>query len=219
MTKSIKSIPKLEDVLFALKEDIFSSFNCHAVGKIESFNKDTQRAKISIMYSRKVESDSDTQNRVDYPLMADIPVIIPSGGVGSLRFPISSGDFCLVLFNDRDIDNFIEAGAFSQLNSDRKHSFSDGVAIVGLFPSSFSLSDYSDEKTELVHDETKISLGDKIKVKNSVTSLYLVMNDMMTILNTISAAVAVSPGNPSFPGLTAVVTATKAKLDSLMEQS
>jgi hypothetical protein len=46
--------------------------------------------------------------------------------------PIQSGDTCLVLFCDRDLDNWFESGQITTLNSNRVHDLSDGVALVGI---------------------------------------------------------------------------------------
>ncbi|CAK9250669.1 unnamed protein product [Sphagnum jensenii] len=46
--------------------------------------------------------------------------------------PIAQGDQCLILFNDRSIDNWFTSGQVQPLASSRLHSFSDGIALVGL---------------------------------------------------------------------------------------
>lgn len=214
---SIKSEPTLQTVIDLLRENIFSSLNCHAIGVIKSFDASTQRAYVEVAYSRKVENKADAQERIDYPALVDVPVICLGGGQGSIRFPISEGDNCILLFNDRDIDNFLESDSFNQLASDRKHSFSDAIALVGIRNKANKLTDYTSDRTELVHDSAKISMKQKIRIKNASSDLHTVLSDIMTILTTISNAVAVAPGNPSFPGLLASVTAAQAKLNNLLE--
>lgn len=217
MAQEMSTEPTLADLLRIFRTEIFSNLNCHHVGYIDSFDASKQMANVHIAYSRKVEEDTSTHERADYPMLLDVPVIVLGGGSGSLRFPIAPGDTCILLCNDKDLDNFMTGGKGNLLNTDRRHSFSDAVALVGLRSLVDVLSNYSTDRTELVHDETKLSLKDKIKLENAATSLYSVLTDVMTILNTISAAVAVNPGNASFPGLTAVVDSAKAKLDTLME--
>lgn len=214
---SLTSVPTLLDILNAHRDEIFSNFNCHAVGKIEEFNHLEQTAKVSIEYQRIVENMPSTNQRLDYPTLIDIPVIVLGGGNGSIRFPIKSGDTCLVLFNDRDIDGWVTSGMKGPLASDRKHSFADGVALVGLRSMADNFDDYDPDRAELVFGKTKVSLGDKIRIKNAITDLYTVMDSMVTILNTLSAGVGVNIGNPIYPGLTAQVALLKTKLDNLLE--
>ena len=213
----INSVPSLLDILNAQREEIFSSLNCHAIGKIEEFNHLEQTAKVSIEYQRSVENMPSTKSRVEYPVLLEIPVIVLGGGNGSIRFPIKSGDNCIVLFNDRDIDGWLTTGSKGPLASDRKHSFSDGIALVGIRSMADNFDDYDPDRTELVHSETKISLSDKIRIKNAVSDLYTVMDSLVTILNTLAAGVGVTPGNPIYPGLAVQVALLKIKIDNLLE--
>ena len=45
--------------------------------------------------------------------------------------PAVTGDACLVVFSDVDIDRWFETGEASAPNSPRRHSLSDGFAFVG----------------------------------------------------------------------------------------
>ena len=182
---TITSEPTLINVVQALRTDIFSSLNCHAIGRIESFNELYQTAIVSIEYQRKVENKPDTYDLKDYPNLIDIPVVVLGGGNGSIRFPIASGDTCLVLFNDRDMDGWFTSGSKAPLSSDRKHSFSDGVALVGLRSMSNNLEDYDSSRTELVHDKTKISLENKVRIKNDIANLYDVIDGLFAQLATL----------------------------------
>ena len=194
---TITSQPTLINVVNALKEDIFSSLNCHAVGKIESFNELEQTAIVSIEYHRQVENKPDTYGLKDYPNLIDIPVMVFGGGLGSIRFPIKSGDNCLVLFNDRDIDGWFTSGSKAPLSSERKHSFSDGIAIVGLRSMADNFDDYSADRTELVHDKTKISIENKVRIKNDLANLFDVIDGLFTQLASLTPVTGMPVANIS----------------------
>ena len=100
----------------ALKQEIFHSLHCALPGNIVSFNPVSQTA--SIQPAAKVGS-------MQYPVLTDVPVFMP------VSFEINSGDACLVIFSDVDIDNWLETGEASAPNSPRRHSLSDGFAFVG----------------------------------------------------------------------------------------
>ena len=107
---------------------------------------------------------------VDYPFLADCPVIALGGGNGALTFPITTGDDCLVFFNDRDIDSWFSGSSTSAPATLRLHSFSDGIILVGLRSLNNVLVNYSGSNVELRTKDglTKISIagdGSKITVK------------------------------------------------------
>lgn len=223
MSNKLYLDPSLQVVLDLLKKEIFANLNCHAIGKIESFDASNQTAQIKIAYS-KISINDDANIFVkavkEYPLLVSCPVLIASGGKGSLRFPIQSGDECLVLFNDRDIDNWFNGSGNSILASDRQHSFSDAMAIVGIKSLAQSLSEYSTEKTELVHDKLKISMGDKLKIANQTANLSLfdILFEMMAIIETLTTTNCVVGYPVSIsPAQSAQITVLKNKLSLLME--
>ena len=131
--------PDLRTILNGLKAEVMSGLNCHQVGRIESYNVATQTATVSITMKRVVFNKEQTlngqlqlqSNLVDYPILVDCPVFVLFGGGARLTMPIQAGDTCLVLFGDRDIDNWFAAGTTQAPNSARTHRLSDGFALVG----------------------------------------------------------------------------------------
>lgn len=68
---------------------------------------------------------------VTMPLLADVPVIFPSGGGFTWTFPIAQNDECLVVFSSRCIDDWWQTGQIGLQPELRMHDLSDGFAIVG----------------------------------------------------------------------------------------
>jgi hypothetical protein len=182
MTKKTQSNPTMASVLKDFKSNIFADLNCHAIGKIESFNILKQTASASIVHKRVSELDVEEFGEIepmDYPKLVDCPVLIMGGGDGSIRFPVKNGDNCVILFNDRDIDGWYSGGGDNLLASNRKHSFSDGIIIVGLHSLKNPITNYSEDRTELVHDKTMISMKDRIRIKNDFANLFTILNLLM----------------------------------------
>ena len=100
----------------ALKRDFFSSLHCALPGNIVSFDAEKQTAEIQPAV--KVGS-------MTYPILSDVPVFMP------VPFEVNSGDACLVVFADIDIDAWMQTGEASVPGSARRHSLSDGFAFVG----------------------------------------------------------------------------------------
>ena len=208
--KTLTSKPTLINVVEALREDIFSNLNCHAIGKIQEFDPSTQLATVSIEYNRAVENNEDTYERVDYPNLSGVPVLFNK----CFRYPIKTGDYCILLFNDRDIDNWVSTRSKTRLASERKHSFSDAIAIVGLSP----IDDFSSNRVEMVNGSTKISMNEKIKIMNASADLFSILNGVLDILSTLTTTncvvgspVAISPAQAT------QIISYKAQLALLLE--
>lgn len=215
--------PTLSDVLTEHKKDLMLSMNCHSIAKIESFNSSNQTCEASLVYSKTYNTRNDdgtyTPEQVEYPLLLDCPVIVLGGGQSGLTMPIESGDECLILFNDRDIDNWFKGATSGKVASTRKHSFSDGIALVGLKSLSNSISDYDNSNPVLFNGDTKITLKEqKIKIENSVESLNDILQDLIIAINGIVTTNCVI-GNPVAlnPASIATINLVATRLGGLLE--
>jgi len=132
LNNSQRLTPSFDDLLELFKANIFATMNCVQIGKIEKFTKGEQTAEIQIQVKRQVND----KKSVAYPVLVDCPVVVLQGGGAFLEFPIAKGDYCVVLFNDRDIDNWWDSATVAEPSSSRKHNLSDGMALVGLNPKS-----------------------------------------------------------------------------------
>lgn len=128
--------PDLDDLLDELKNDIFANLNCIEIGKVNSVNLSEQTVEVEIQFKRRV---GETETK-EYPLLVDVPFFILQGGGAFLELPIAEDDYCIVLFNDRCIDSWWDAGNLAEPLTTRKHDLSDGIALIGLNPKSSVLS-------------------------------------------------------------------------------
>jgi hypothetical protein len=130
--------PELNDILDDFKNEIFRDFNCIKIGAIKSYDKVTASAEVQIKI--KEWTDYANDKSIGYPVIQDVPIMVLQGGGSWLEFPIAEGDPCLLLFNDRDIDNWWISGNETTPNSLRKHELSDCLAIVGINPKANALA-------------------------------------------------------------------------------
>lgn len=126
--------PDMDDILVEIKNEIFATMNCIQIGKIEKVNSN-QTCEISIQFKRRINGDQIA----DYPLLVDCPYVVLSGGGSYIDMPIKAGDFCLVLFSDRNIDEWWSTANIKEPQDRRKHSLSDGIALVGINPETTAL--------------------------------------------------------------------------------
>lgn len=208
--------PTLSDVLLNFQKQIFLSFNCHAIATIQNFYDGTTtipntgpKVDATVNYSRSYFVRNTTgdyvQQDVPYPILLSIPLIVMGGGNACLTFPVAKGDQCLVLFNDRDIDNWVRGGTSGPVSSPRLHSFSDGIALVG--PHQFPITDYDNTRVVLrgsLDGTTMVGVSQtKIKIANTAEgTLGTILGNLMTAIETLNSTLvtlttAMSTATPS----------------------
>lgn len=211
--------PELRDVLDVHKADIMRSINCVQIGKIDTYTAATRTADVSLVFKRLLPDGT----KIDYPQLKDCPVFILSGGASRFSMPIETGDTCLVLFNDRDIDTWHLSGQTQVPNTARTHSVSDGFVLVGVQ----SLADvvgataaivelFTDKPFKATANgvELDATLG-KIKLKNAAQSLKTILDALIDAI----ALITVTTGGvtSTVPNNAAVITALKVQIALLLE--
>lgn len=203
--------------------EISSDLNCHQVGTIQAFNAATQLATIQIVMTRQIAGVA-----VPYPLLVNCPVVVLKGGKAYMTFPIAVGDECLVLFNDRDIDNWWESSQTTlPPNSQRIHALSDGFAIPGISSKKNAIANYSTTAAVFgFNGDTEISLFSngvtadsyltilsqgKLTIHSNGSSIPMTANSvtLVSILDALMAALTTgwtdtNGDTPSGPTLTAL---------------
>lgn len=215
--------PDLRALLQGLKTEIFAGLNCHQVGQIESFDAASQTATVSLLVQRVVFNLEQslgaglqlTPRIVNYPILVDIPVFVLSGGGAVITCPVAAGDSCLVLFNDRDLDNWFATGAPAQPNTARMHSIADGLALVGFRSKRNPVGAYSTTDAEIrnVPLGGRVSVGAKIAIANNSTDLKTALDALMTAL----LGWVDTHGDTPNPATIAALNAAKAQIDALLK--
>lgn len=193
----IPNDPELSDLLSLFRKDLLLGLNCHHVGTVKAFDAATQTAKVTINYKRTY-FEPDALGVIqpvlkDYPILIDAPVIFLGGGNFQLTFPVASGDECLVIFNDRDIDNWFAGSTNAPVATPRLHAFSDAFVLVGLRSLRNSILTLSSEAVELRNKAGTIKVSvfdDKVKATAGTTSLEINTEGKLVITNITGEFVA-----------------------------
>lgn len=192
--------PTLASLLNLFKENLMSELNCHQVGEIVSFDPSNQTAEVQIKMLRMINGVLK-----EYPVLVDCPCVVLSGGKGRLTLPISAGDSCLVLFNDKDIDNWFSGGQSVTPRTERMHNFSDAIALVSVRNQQNKIEDYLADGTELKYGDSTIKLQDnKVTITNGTAQVEL-SSGVVTIT---ASSVVVNAPTTSFTGAVAITGAT-----------
>lgn len=217
--KAHDNVPDVElrDLLELVKKNIMLSLNCHALGKITKFDKTTQTCEVKISYDRRYTKNTQETGQVDeevpYPILSDVPLISLRGGDSGITFPIAVGDNCLILFNDRDMDNWWSGKTNGLVRSSRLHDMSDALAIVGVSNSKEFIQNYDDQRASIFNGTTRVAVGsDKILIENQLGTLNQHLQELVTVLQG-----AVISGTAFNPATISALGATALKIGSLLE--
>ena len=101
------------------------------IGKIETYNPQTNRASITPVGS----FTAPDWQEIPYPTIHNVPLQFPcgNGGKSGCTFPVKTGDTCIIIFADHQIENFLSGEKSDDM---RNHSLNDAYAIPTLFSAS-----------------------------------------------------------------------------------
>ena len=172
---SVKEIvtPDLSMIAQMITDDVFQRLNKVNIGRIESFDPITQTASVSLLIKRVLSDNDDGSTTLDNrPLLPHCLVMGNYGGKAHITLPIAIGDECLVLFNDRELDNWYTTGQPQAPDTNRKHHIADGIVFVGVRSIKNVISDYSTNSIRLKNLESQIDvLQNKVEVLTTLVEI------------------------------------------------
>lgn len=139
ITPTLKKVnkPTLKTLLETFRFDLLKNLNCVKVGQIQEYSVGgaNQIPTATVLIAQQqVTSISSTGVRTlaEYPLLVSVPVYFMGGGGFTQTFPINAGDECIILFNDRQLENWVASGPGQAPSIPNLHDLSDGMCLVGL---------------------------------------------------------------------------------------
>lgn len=220
---SVISKPDFRAALDIAKREMMLSTNCHAVGQIVKVDAANKAVDVQIGYTKTYfpidERGNPQPKQAPYPPLIDMPFIRITGGVASLRMPIAVGDPCIVLFNDRDLNNWLSqkgVGPVGPVASRRLHAIADGIVLVGF---DFN-GEFDPVRAILQYNETMVGVGEKVKIANNSTTLNTLLAQLITDIQSLVIQVAAitvtgvttGPGVSGIPANAAAIIAINTQL-------
>lgn len=198
MNNLIAKSGSLTVLLNNFKNTVFKDLNVMRIGIVQDFDSIKQTATIQLVDKIVFRKFDGTEtNTQDYAPLVDCPIFMPYSNNGGLTFSINKGDECVVMFNDRDIDNWFSSGSISEPNTSRFHSFSDAIAFIGIKSMLHNIKDYNNNATTISYQKSKIQLTDKIHLANATqnfkTLLDLLISYQQLLVTTLSNAKVFNP--------------------------
>ena len=158
-----------KNVLDRFKQSLLTQLNCVKVGKIKSFDSLSQTADIEID---------------GYPQISGVPVSFICGSNFSIQIPVQSGDSCIVLFCDGDLDNWVNGDGYVPAFSEDKHGLNGAIALLGITNLLTKVENYITSGIRIKYKGSELELNDSgITIKGNVTVQGDVVADGISLKN------------------------------------
>ena len=128
MQSRLQTSNEAKDVIKKWIHDSADNIRVSMPAKVVSYDAATNRASVKPIGTY---TTPDFQE-IEYPVIHSVPMQFPCGvcGTAGFTFPIKAGDGCIVIFADREIEQFLNGGFCDDM---RSHSMNDAYAIPGLY--------------------------------------------------------------------------------------
>jgi hypothetical protein len=210
-------VTDLATVIQSYVDDFQTQLFTALPAKVVSFNSEQQTV---VVKPTMLEPYTDGLTS-EFPEIADVPVMFPSAGGGSLTFPIKVGNEVLLVFSSRNYDTWWDTGDSETMSTTKRfNDINDAIAIVGLTSRDKSVQastedvelKFNGNVIRLVSDGTvEIDTKETISVNNSSEELITVLSDALQAISDITTNTAYGPApinnKPD-------VLAIKARLDT-----
>ncbi len=126
-------------------------------------------ATVQILLKKKINDKI-----LDVPPITNVPVLqmACNSGKTGIGYPIKKGDTGLLIFSERSLDIWKIQGGLTDPQNARKHNYSDGVFILGLYPKKIKIKTVNNA-LNLKNQSMEVNLYDsgKIEIKNNANEL------------------------------------------------
>lgn len=201
-----KNEPNFIEVMGLLKTNVFANLNCHNIGKILSFDANTQTCSVELMQIKQMNKQLYTPVPI-----TNVPLIIYGGGGGHITMPNPVGTICILLFMDRNFDAFLDTEAKYVPKTSRMHDFTDCVALTTFKTLVNPLTEYDEKAVTIMNEEiiqevkqksfikvysqqilmqnslgSQISVTNKINIQNQQQNLASLIQNFLTACESIT---------------------------------
>jgi hypothetical protein len=101
-------------------------------GAIVSFDSGTNKASVQVLIEEAFTDENGNRKTATIPVINEVPVVFPGSGGVRIKFPISVGDTCLIVFSSASLDKWLSAGKLVDPIEDHAHDVNDAICIPGL---------------------------------------------------------------------------------------
>lgn len=179
----------IRDIINIANDGIQSLINCCKIGRITEFNAEKWTVTAEILQVMTVNN----QNYIP-TVLTEVPLLFYGSGSANITMPNPIGKNCLLLFCDRNIDNFLLTGQRYLPDNNRKHSFADAVALLTINSFVDEAPMYDENALTISNNEQFIKIfnnsielySEKIKIYNATTTLLTLINNLIDTIKGIT---------------------------------
>lgn len=156
-------------------------------GKIESYNAGDNTATVKPTLSRRFRGATEP---IEYPVIAKVPIVQPRTAKARINFPIEKGDLCLLIFADRNIENWLQSRGNEpkEVNDLRRHNLSDAFAILGGYPLELPAPPKFPGALNI-----EIEQGVKVAITNGTVELLDLIDQTLTAIQSLTVTTSSTP--------------------------
>lgn len=215
MSDERQTTPSMADVLREVFESALSAVHTAMPGKVVSYDSATQTATVEPQIKNAVPRRAGGHVLEDLPRIQAVPVIHLRSGNAWVHVPIAAGDFVLLVFCERDINEWRRLGTTADPADQRTHGLSGAVAIPGLYPSASPIAAPDAAAIEvgigtmrMKLKSTGLEVGGAAVEPADAAKVAIELGKVIAALNAIAAAVPAT--NPYTSALNTAMTMIKA---------
>ncbi len=156
--------------------------NTNFPAEIVAYDYKTQMADVQPLVKRHYADGTD----LEYPIIPNVPVMMPRAGGAMLKLPVKEGDTVLLVCSKPSLENWLSEGGMSTQNTTKQFQLIDAIAIVGLYPFTEESPATEEDGLELIYGGTRIVIkanGDIELGVGEENLKRLVTEDFMKIFN------------------------------------
>lgn len=157
--------------ILAACNSVKASIRVAMPGIIQSFDRSSQTVTVQLSIREKING-TDGIIDAEIPMLVDVPIVLPrAGGYALLAVP-QKGDECLCVFSDLCIDSWWQSGGIQNQADMRRHDFSDGFAVLGVWSQPQKVASFPEKGIALqnISGDTGVFIADgTIDLRGRVT--------------------------------------------------
>ncbi len=214
--------PSLSELLKQVLDFRLQDVHVALPGSVQKVDMATQTVDVLPEIKRVLEDEDGNTKEESMPILPNIPLVFPRAGGYFLTLPVAVGDKVLILFCEKDLDQWRAKGRETAPDDLRMHSTAGAVAIAGVYPTMSPI--LTTNSTDMILGK---DAGSKIYIKpnaeihlaqenpaqyialatqvlTELTSLQTQINNIVTIMNANAVVFAAHthPGVTPGPGVT-----------------
>lgn len=188
--------PTLAGVVNKAIEAAMRRTNVMRPGRVERVDLTTQLLDVQPLVGEVYEAEDGTITHEHLPLITNVAYACMAGGGLRMTFPVSVGDTVMLVFADRSIDAWQATGIKSLPEDQRRHHFSDAIAVPCIHPNT---QPWTGVEATCITIGSDVGLADYVALASKVEAL-------INALKTVFAAWAPVPGDGGAVLKTALAT-------------